>query len=772
MKKILSLLALTLALTSAFSQRPLQPGWNENRIDIFQGASTFYMPSMIYLPDDYFTALTKRYPVIFSFHGFGEAGTDTISVLNNGLPKNVNNGEIPRAIVGVDTFKFIIIAVQHNSSQTNPIHVTGIIEDAMKRFRIDSTACYLYGFSGGGGTAIRTHSTATTYDTTNLRYISAIYSRSPATQDVTWVNLHKLAAYNIPVIMLAGNAGGTEASYLAGQWRVQDSLNNFYSGSDTIVLAGVGHNNFETSVAASVRRPKMQNKNIYEWFISHRNSYATPYTSNPVLSANAGADITITMPNNTTALNAAASTGAISGMQWTKLSGPTEVRYGNTLTSSSVPLTNLAIGTYVYQLSITDGSNTDIDTVQIFMQPYAPLPCGGGANTSYTLTFSSGSQLYQNDVKSLLPNLKGGDTIYITPNRYSLIHLRNLEGTPCKPIYIMPAPGTDTVQYELFRLYDAQYVMLDGGPNYRILGKPLTAGTTNGSFYGSGWSRNVTINRMQWDSTENCVWFKNSIDTAALTSDARQYAPNWSYDSVVIKNCICRNTGGEGMYLNHTGSPYTNGKLPPAFGPVYIHDNHMIRTGWDAIQIAYTLDRKAFIYNNIIDSAGLKQIGGQNLGIISGGYVEADIYNNTVHGAFGNGIGVYGHRKVRVFNNILEGNGWNNTQSIYAQSNWLTDAPAPDTLRLEIYNNSIKQTSTGVSIRVVDNVTYMRPAYVANNTICLAPGDNRTAASMISVSPAGSVITSNSLYCKTNKKPIVIQDGARRRRPTKPIMVQ
>src|SRR5690606_35216598 len=70
--------------------------------------------------------------------------------------------------------------------------------------------------------------------------------------------------------------------------------------------------------------------------------------------ANAGKDVVITLPNNSTKLNGAGtdSDGHIVGYQWSKVSGPTaslEDAYTATLS-----LSNLVSGVYVFRLTVTD----------------------------------------------------------------------------------------------------------------------------------------------------------------------------------------------------------------------------------------------------------------------------------------------------------------------------------------------------------------------------------------------------------------------------------
>lgn len=92
----------------------------------------------------------------------------------------------------------------------------------------------------------------------------------------------------------------------------------------------------------------------------------TPANQNPV--ANAGADITITLPVNTVTLNGSASSdpdGSINAYKWTYISGPT----GNSITNETLATTSvngLTVGVYIFELKVTDNKGASAtDNVQV-----------------------------------------------------------------------------------------------------------------------------------------------------------------------------------------------------------------------------------------------------------------------------------------------------------------------------------------------------------------------------------------------------------------------
>jgi poly(3-hydroxybutyrate) depolymerase len=108
--------------------------------------------------------------------------------------------------------------------------------------------------------------------------------------------------------------------------------------------------------------------------------------------ANAGADITISLPTNTTALSGAGSSdpdGTVSAYTWTKASGPacTIANASNVNTQ----VNGLVQGTYIFRLAVTDNNNaTSYDEVVVTVNAAPPAPnqppvANAGADAATTL---------------------------------------------------------------------------------------------------------------------------------------------------------------------------------------------------------------------------------------------------------------------------------------------------------------------------------------------------------------------------------------------------
>jgi gliding motility-associated-like protein len=108
--------------------------------------------------------------------------------------------------------------------------------------------------------------------------------------------------------------------------------------------------------------------------------------------ANAGTDITINLPTDSTGVIGAGTDpdGTIASYAWVQISGPNSATLTNE-TTSTVSADNLVAGTYVLQLTVTDeDGDTDTDDVKIIVNAANQTPtANAGADQSITLPTNS-----------------------------------------------------------------------------------------------------------------------------------------------------------------------------------------------------------------------------------------------------------------------------------------------------------------------------------------------------------------------------------------------
>jgi type 1 glutamine amidotransferase/major membrane immunogen (membrane-anchored lipoprotein) len=118
-------------------------------------------------------------------------------------------------------------------------------------------------------------------------------------------------------------------------------------------------------------------------------------TVNAAPTANAGADQTITLPQNSVSLNGSGNDpdGTITSYEWTKLSGPAGGNISSAGTAAT-DITNLQQGVYVYRLTVMDDDNaTATNDVQITVNAavVANLSPAANAGADQTITLPQNS---------------------------------------------------------------------------------------------------------------------------------------------------------------------------------------------------------------------------------------------------------------------------------------------------------------------------------------------------------------------------------------------
>lgn len=249
---VLSLLGADMA---AYAQRNMQ------RIEVNVGPKE-NRGALLQLPDDY-SNTKQRYPLILFLHGKSKAGNDLSKLTLDGIPYLLHHGVKLNAVNPEDgkLYKFIILMPQAVSWGLKPAQVNAVLNDAIRRYRIDTSRIYITGYSAGGSTTV----SALTENKALTRRFAAAVSLSPVLLDDKNMAQFKLVAdANVPCWYFAGEQ---EPYFLRTVRRFIDSTNQYKEGLTKLTIGQHGHCCFKDIYTPSY---KVGGVNIYEWMLQHK----------------------------------------------------------------------------------------------------------------------------------------------------------------------------------------------------------------------------------------------------------------------------------------------------------------------------------------------------------------------------------------------------------------------------------------------------------------------------------------------------------------------
>lgn len=338
-------------------------------------------PSVIgyleYVPQDY-NSNSDKYPIVIFLHGLGERGPNSMdpavleggigAVAKNGPPKHVKNGQ---------QFPFILISPQlkNNYGDWSTAYVMDVINYVKTYLRVDEKRIYLTGLSLGGG--------GTWWVSQDQPKLFAAIAPVCGSRNTT-SKACQIAAENLPVWAFHGDSDST-----VPYSRSVNMVNAINACSPTpnpkallTTYVGVNHNCWDR---AYMPDHSVHNPNVYEWMTSYTN---TINAGNKIPQANAGSDVTVTLPNGVSITGSGTDTdGSIASYTWTQISGPSTATLSGA-TAAKVTASNLVAGVYVFRLRVTDnGGEGDSDYVKVTVNAstnIAPV-ANAGADKDITL---------------------------------------------------------------------------------------------------------------------------------------------------------------------------------------------------------------------------------------------------------------------------------------------------------------------------------------------------------------------------------------------------
>jgi len=230
--------------------------------------------------------------------------------------------------------------------------------------------------------------------------------------------------------------------------------------------------------------------------------------------ANAGSDITMTLPQNSTMLIGSGydADGTIAAYSWSYRSGPGNTYYSlNSPASASTGLNSLVQGVYVFRLTVTDNSGaTGIDSVRVTVvgaTPPANQPPSANAGSDITLTLPQNSTMLTgsgNDADGTIASYQwayvsgpaGTNTYSLTTPNNASTGLNNL----VQGVYVFRltvrdnsgATATDSVKVTVIQVAN-QLPTANAGADITI-----TLPTNTTTLYGSGIDPDGTIQTYTW----------------------------------------------------------------------------------------------------------------------------------------------------------------------------------------------------------------------------------------------------------------------------------
>ena len=335
-----------------------------------------YLPAGYSLPEN----ANKSYPVIFYFHGAGELGNVSSNNLEklkqSGIPRIIAAGKLPNTFsVNSETFSYIIICPQFINTPITPANVDAVITNILSQpsvYRVDNSRVYLTGFSLGGKPTWEYMMSSFAH----ARKIAAAIPIAAYCYPVPDMNLMQNIAQAGVAVWALHNPNDLSAIPSECATFYMNKLNSYnpvIPGKLTITCvpggtAPCGHDSssWNTIYTPSLYTLPNTGLNIYQWFYTFRQmGGAVP----PV--ANAGADMLITLPVTNVTLNGSASSdpdGSIVSYQWRQITGPSTLT-ANSASIVNPTISNLAEGTYVIELKVTDNQGLNaLDSIYIVVR--------------------------------------------------------------------------------------------------------------------------------------------------------------------------------------------------------------------------------------------------------------------------------------------------------------------------------------------------------------------------------------------------------------------
>jgi len=294
---------------------------------------------------------------------------------------------------------------------------------------------------------------------------------------------------------------------------------------------------------------------------------AAPAAANQAPNANAGSDITITLPTSSVTLSGSGTDadGTIASYRWANISGPKQATISSP-NRASTTTSNLAQGIYKFQLTVTDNLGAiGRDTLQVTVNaaPQAPK-ANAGADKKVTLptnsvTLSGSGTDPDGTITSYQWKKVSGPSQYnVTSSTSAQTSVNNLaQGTYKFELKVTDNSGrtaTDTVQVEVSSASAA--VAPNKAPVANAgLDLNITLPTNSVIFSGSGSDPDGTIAAYKWTKISGPSQFSIVSSTKAQTTVNNLSQGIYQFELTVTDNAGATATDVVQVTVNAAASP-------------------------------------------------------------------------------------------------------------------------------------------------------------------------------------------------------------------------
>lgn len=191
----------------------------------------------VYLPDGYYTSLGRR-PLILVLHGSGLVGCDVERVRTGGLPRRLERGgRVP----------FVVVAPQCPKPGWDVDALDLLLDDVLKRWRIDADRVYLTGESMGGRGV--------------WELAAARPDRFAAAAPICGWGVTDWAGRLAELPIRAFHGDEDDVVPLEKSREMVEAVHRRGGEAELMIYPGVGHDSWTRTY---------EDPDLYEWFLAHR----------------------------------------------------------------------------------------------------------------------------------------------------------------------------------------------------------------------------------------------------------------------------------------------------------------------------------------------------------------------------------------------------------------------------------------------------------------------------------------------------------------------